>query len=66
VTAPECGHWIDGHPCGSTDHVRPYAIGLRCPQHPPARLAGRPEPDDLVDPELTLDGLRRKAGIRIR
>ena len=30
--------------CARTD-TRPYAEGLRCPDHTPARRAGQPEPD---------------------
>jgi hypothetical protein len=31
--------------CDRADGLRPYAEGLRCPDHTPAKLAGRPEPD---------------------
>ena len=30
--------------CGSTDQVRLYLIGPRCPLHTPAAVAGQPEP----------------------
>lgn len=56
-----CGYWSDGKPCGSNQDVHPYAAGPRCRRHTPAALAGRPEPH--VDPELTLEALRRKAGL---
>jgi hypothetical protein len=36
-----CGH---GGSCGRPD-TRPYACGPRCPDHTPAQLLGRPEPD---------------------
>jgi hypothetical protein len=45
-TTPECGHW-DGtarQTCRTTDSVRLYATGHRCPRHAPAALAGSPEP----------------------
>jgi hypothetical protein len=32
--------------CGATDGVRLYACGWRCPEHTPARQAGRPEPGE--------------------
>lgn len=40
-----CGYYrtADGH-CGAVDGVRPYVVGLRCPLHTPAALAGVPEP----------------------
>lgn len=43
---PECGHWIgaDRRYCRAKDDVHPYLIGLRCPAHTPAAMAGRPEP----------------------
>jgi len=31
--------------CGSTDDVHPYLVGPRCPDHTPAAMAGRPEPN---------------------
>lgn len=31
--------------CGTSDTVRLYACGPRCPAHTPAKLAGKPEPD---------------------
>lgn len=42
---PECGHWIgaEHRHCRSTDQVRPYLTGLRCPAHTPNALAGRDE-----------------------
>lgn len=43
---PECGHW-DGpnrRHCRTVDGVRRYVIGWRCPDHTPAAMAGRPEP----------------------
>jgi len=46
-TTPACSHW-DGsarQTCRTVDDVRLYATGLRCPQHTPAALAGRTEPE---------------------
>ena len=43
---PECGHW-DGtsrRHCRAVPGVRRYVIGWRCPDHTPAAMAGRPEP----------------------
>lgn len=52
--------------CGSPGCVdtgtRPYMTGPCCPLHTPARVAGRPEPDSLVDPALTLNGLLAASG----
>lgn len=41
-----CDQWIgaESRYCGSTDQVRRYLTGMCCPEHTPARLAGRPEP----------------------
>lgn len=43
---PKCTHWLGGERryCHDDKHVRRYATGPRCPEHTPARLAGRPEP----------------------
>jgi hypothetical protein len=40
-----CGHWIgaEGRYCGKPD-ARRYINTTACPDHTPARLAGRPEP----------------------
>lgn len=48
LTEVTCAHWIGAaaRPCGSTDQVRRYLPGYRCPQHTPAALAGRPEPPE--------------------
>lgn len=46
-TPAECGHW-DGTrqlTCRATDGVRLYGIGIRCPAHTPAAVAGRAEPE---------------------
>lgn len=46
-----CTHW-DGQAsvyCLATDELRPYAQGLRCPLHTPARLRGVPEPAELLE-----------------
>lgn len=45
-TNPECRHWIGTtrRYCHTTDRLRPYPIGWRCPAHTPAAVAGRPEP----------------------
>lgn len=32
--------------CGAADGVRLYPCGRRCPEHTPARLAGKPEPPE--------------------
>ncbi|WP_329187009.1 hypothetical protein [Actinacidiphila glaucinigra] len=51
ITAPArparpCTHWIgtETRHCGATEDVRHYLPGMRCPQHTPAALAGRAEP----------------------
>lgn len=36
--------------CGTTTGVRLYISGYRCPEHTPAALAGRPEPDAPLKP----------------
>lgn len=40
-----CTHWIgtERRHCGSTDNVRPYLTGDRCPAHTPRALQGLPE-----------------------
>lgn len=43
-----------------------YVVGERCQDHTPARQAGRPEPESLVDPERTLDALRAAAGVQFQ
>lgn len=48
--------WAGG--CARTD-TRRYLVGPACPQHTPAALAGHPEPDSQVDPDLTDHALRR-------
>lgn len=52
--ATRCSHWIgaEHRHCHSTDNVRPYLPGPRCPTHTPAALAGRPEapPTDSPSP----------------
>jgi hypothetical protein len=42
----QCGHWLgtESRYCRATEGVRHYVGGRRCPQHTPAALAGRPEP----------------------
>ncbi len=41
----ECTHWIgaERHHCQSTDQVRRYLTGPRCPDHTPSALRGRSE-----------------------
>lgn len=58
MTGRACQHYEQGtgRVCGATVDVRAYLAGPRCPQHTPARLAGRPE--DAPDPARTLTGLR--------
>lgn len=46
------------HVCGAAG-TRPYQTGDCCPLHTPAAVAGRPEV--IVDPDLTLVALQRKA-----
>jgi hypothetical protein len=56
-----CGHWIGdaGRYCHATHGVRLYQTGPRCPDHAPARLAGRPEPPDKPTPSWWMrDGQR--------
>lgn len=45
-TPARCRHWHgDQHRyCHTTTSVRRYLTGLRCPDHTPAAIAGRPEP----------------------
>jgi hypothetical protein len=49
------------HLCGS-ENVRLYGPGFCCPLHTPAKIAGRDEA--YVDPELTLEALYAKRGIK--
>jgi len=50
------------HPgCTATD-TRLYGIGYSCPRHTPAKLAGRPEPDELVDKNRDYVALRSSRG----
>lgn len=46
VGSTECTHWIgtERQHCRSTDHIRLYLPGPRCPDHTPNALRGRPEP----------------------
>lgn len=44
-------------PCGRTD-TRLYLVGHACPEHTPAALAGRPEPDTQIDPARTDKAMR--------
>lgn len=46
TAAPRCGHWVgaENRHCRTTEQVRHYQTGHRCPHHTPAQLAGRPEP----------------------
>lgn len=43
--ASQCTHWIgtELRHCHSSDRVRPYLSGPRCPAHTPAALAGNAE-----------------------
>lgn len=34
--------------CGTTETIRLFPCGWRCPLHTPAALAGEPEPDALA------------------
>lgn len=45
VTVPECAHWIgaERRRCRAVAGVRLFLIGLCCPLHTPAALAGKPE-----------------------
>ena len=54
-----CAQWCSGGPCGAPG-ARPYITGLCCPSHTPAAVAGRSEA--VVDPEQTLDALKKAAG----
>lgn len=38
-----CEHETAGGVCGSTEEVRRFLTGLRCPAHTPAAVAGRAE-----------------------
>ncbi|MET9729642.1 hypothetical protein ABZZ79_02945 [Streptomyces sp. NPDC006458] len=46
IESEACAHWIgaDRRHCRSTDRVRLYLIGRRCPDHTPNALKGLPEP----------------------
>lgn len=46
TAAATCRHWIGdaGRYCDTTDRVRLYLPGPRCPEHTPAAIAGRAEP----------------------
>ncbi|MGP4030213.1 hypothetical protein [Actinomadura sp. 3N407] len=60
LLAPVCGFWCpDTGTCGSTQQVRPYTVGPRCRRHTPAALAGRPEPDDLLQRARAVPAVRR-------
>lgn len=50
--AGECSHWIGAEQrhCESTDQVRPYLPGPRCPAHTPAAMAGKREAPSTVSP----------------
>lgn len=50
------------HPGCTATNTRPYGIGQACPQHTPSKLAGRPEPDELVDTERDYVALRTSKG----
>lgn len=43
---PPCRHWIgpEHRRCLTVEDVDQYLTGWRCPDHTPARIAGRPEP----------------------
>lgn len=56
-----CAHFIPGTGECAAETTRAYLTGPRCADHTPARLAGRDE--TIPDPERTLDGRRRAAGI---
>jgi len=46
MSARRCAHWVGAEHryCGSTENVRPYLVGLCCPDHTPNALRGLPEP----------------------
>jgi len=56
-----CGHYAEGSGVCGAPSPAGYITGLRCPDHTPARLAGRPE--TVPDPARTLTGLRKAAGV---
>ena len=60
MTAATCDYTAAGIVCGVAEDVRLYITGLRCLEHTPSALAGRPEV--TVNPDLTLAALKRKAG----
>lgn len=53
-----CTIQTGGRACGSTRQVRHYLTGHACPDHTPAKTAGRPETQP--DPQLTLDALQAR------
>ncbi|WP_432041450.1 hypothetical protein [Streptomyces cadmiisoli] len=59
--AAECAHWIgaERRHCCSTDNVRPYLTGLRCPAHTPNALRGLPEvpPGPGIRPDAPMSPL---------
>jgi hypothetical protein len=63
-----CRHWTDGRYCAATP-ARLYIVGQRCPDHTPARLAGRQEPRTPAEREtqqaLVIARAMAKAGIPI-
>lgn len=42
-----CRHWLaaESRYCRATENVRLYLTGRRCPDHTPARMAGREQPE---------------------
>jgi hypothetical protein len=45
MSGSRCTHWVGAEQrhCHTSDDVRPYLTGLRCPAHTPNALAGKPE-----------------------
>lgn len=58
LAADACSHYLPDGYCGVRERTDRFLVGWRCPVHTPAALAGRREV--VPDPELTLEGLRRK------
>jgi hypothetical protein len=56
-----CTFWVEFRYCGEAEDVRMFLPGMRCPAHTPAAVNGRPE--NPINPAMTLDGLRRAAGL---
>lgn len=53
MTAHSCDHHTDGHGLCRAPTTKRYLTGWRCPDHTPARQAGRPERSELIGTDPT-------------